>query len=233
MQHPKAPKRPQPKAKAKAKAKPSPRPRRREHPKPERRVGPEPEAIATDATSGAGARASERAERSDREEVDRRIAEVGKYFGKGTWSNQVCRRLAAKWGIATRTVQDYSRQASRLARLTQTAEDIQFERELAANRQDRICLIAMRAGAFDSGMLRVASVAADLKLKALGAHPAQKHEVAGPNGQPIVGLPAALAALSPPATLDELEHFASTLDEEACALQPCRVHGHHRAPDLQ
>lgn len=136
-------------------------------------------ASGADATSRARtAKRAKTARRAEPAEVERRLAVVAKHFGEGDWSSKVVRRFAKEWGVAERTVRDYSRQVSRLARMTQTADDIAFERELAANRLDRIHELAT---VDERGQprrhplaLRVAMDATEARLRALGAHPDQK-----------------------------------------------------------
>lgn len=66
----------------------------------------------------------------------------------------------------------------------------------------------------------------DRRAKLMGLDAPAKQELTGKDGGPLNGLPAALAVLSPPPSIDEVEHYIQVRGGAPnCQLETCRVHG--------
>lgn len=151
-------------------------------------------------------------------ETEARIDRIVFLMIKGKWTGVELLRLAKAWKLGEREV---GKLADRAAVRVETAGG-KLGRLVTQAHAD---LEAIQHEARKKGNLTAAVRAIDVRLKLAGAY-AQHRPGRGVTQEREAprGLPPELAALAPPPTHEEVEHFASVRPED-CAVDACRVHG--------
>lgn len=148
-----------------------------------------------------------------------RVDEIAYMMAKAQWTpKKSVYELAAKWDCSPTAVAKAADHASVKVR---TAEG-NLERIVMQSvaELDEIKAAAMKAGQFTPAVRAV-----ELKNRLLGVFVRHQPGRVGTNTEEEPrGLPPELAQLSPPPSLEEVEHFASVAHED-CTFEPCRVHG--------
>lgn len=160
---------------------------------------------------------------------DQRIDEIVSLMLHNKWEpKKTTFELAQKWGCTlTAIAKAADRAADRIVVATGTMQR-KVEHHLAE--LDEIKEKAMKAGQYTAAVRSV-----ELKLKVTGVfnrwtRPDKAVLPEGTSSANPRGLPPELAQLSPPASVEEVEHFALTAGPMACPFEECRVHGKTSAP---
>lgn len=155
---------------------------------------------------------------------DQRVEEIVYLMIKGQWSTATLFEKAKVWNCSVTAMRKAADRAS--VRIETATGELHHEIAQAKSDLDEIMREARKHGQFAAAVRAV-----DSKMKLVGAlaqhRPGRKRaqEEDGPRG-----LPPELAALTPPPTLEEVEHFATTSTTTPCAIEGCRVHGKASPP---
>jgi hypothetical protein len=148
-----------------------------------------------------------------------RVEAITYMMAKADWIPKVSvYELATKWDCSPTAVAKAADHASVKLRMAEG----NLERVImqSAAELDDIKKAAMEAGQFNAAVRAV-----EVKSRLLGVFVRHQPGRVGVNTEEEPrGLPPELAQLSPPPSVEEVEHFASVAPE-ACEFEPCRVHG--------
>lgn len=145
-------------------------------------------------------------------EVTRRIDVVRVEMATGAWTARRARELAAEWGCAERTVQDYAKVASRLIYDRTDPAEVERERVATMERASALSLKAEAAGDF-----RHALVGVDLRAKAAGVYAptAIAHTSGAEGGEPARFIVEVVPVVPPPSPASVPAPQQTTAEEEA------------------
>lgn len=154
---------------------------------------------------------------------EQRIDEIVSLMLHNKWDQRKTPfELSQRWGCTlTAIAKAADRAADRIVIATGN-----MRRAVDANmaKLDEIIEASMKNGQYTAAVRAI-----ELKLKTTGAFNKNtrpdKAVLPEGVGAPPRGLPPELAQLEPPASVDEVEHFAQTAGALACPFDVCRVHG--------
>lgn len=141
------------------------------------------------------------------------------------WDSRVTPfELAQQWGCSVSTICKAANTAG--SRITLATGTLERRVQHCLDKLDKIRSDAVAAGQYSAAVRAV-----ELELKTVGAfNKQQPGRVPLGREQNPRGLPPELAQLDPPASVEEVEHFAQTAGPMACQFEECRVHGTTVAP---
>ena len=171
-------------------------------------------------------------------EVEGRVDTIAKLMADGHWTIKKSRELATTWGISEKTVRNYTGEASRRVYASGSLGDLAVRRVVAIGKTDMLFALAVQASRGwpgpdgiptqkrDNKMIRTALAALELqaRLEGLLLHEQSKTLPGAQAGSVLGTLPAELAALNPPPSVEELRHYVEVEADDDCNIVGCRIH---------
>lgn len=118
--------------------------------------------------------------KADKLETDKRIEAARILILRGEDGARICQNLSAAFNVTDRQARRYVAQArEQISAITQVEQAVMLAEHVSVRRH-------LRAEAIKAGDLRTALASAQDEAKLFDLYPAQKSEVSGPGGAPIL-----------------------------------------------